>query len=450
VPGPHDSLPSVAPEAVLGHVTDGADIIVPLANGEPKTLIDAIDAHADQLHGVRVHQMHALHDHPYIHGVYGDRLRHVSYFLSSITRVAFRDGACDLVPANFSEVPMLLRRSTQASLVVAAASPLDRHGYFSLGTNADYVARFIGKVPFFLEVNPNMPRTFGENSLHVSQVVGWTEADYPLVEMQAPEATAKDELIAGFVAERVPDGATIQAGIGAIPNRVLALLRDHRHLGVHTELVSDGILDLMESGALSGTRKVTRPGKVVGTFAMGTQRLYDFLHDNSAVQLLPVDWVNDPRVIGREHCFVSINGTIEVDLLGQCNSEMIAGHFYSGSGGQADFARGAMYSDGGKAFIVLHSTTRKGRSRIRLRLTEGSVVTTLKNTVDHVVTEYGLAKLRGRSLSERAEALIAIAHPDHREQLEREARESGLLRRPGKRVGDAPSGRRERASAPTG
>jgi acyl-CoA hydrolase len=429
VTSPHANLRSVAPEAVLEHVSDGADVIVPLANGEPKTLLDALDAHADQLHGVRVHQMHALHDHPYLHGASGDRLRHVSYFLSPITRRAFRDGACDLVPANFSEVPMLLRRSTQASLVLAAASPLDRHGYFSLGTNADYTARFIGQAPFFLEVNPHMPRTFGENSLHVSQVVGWTEADYPLVESHPPEVTPKDELIAGFVAERVPDGATIQAGIGAIPNGVLALLHDHRHLGVHTELVSDGVLDLMESGAVSGTRKVTRPGKVVGTFAMGTQRLYDFLHDNSAVEFLPVDWVNDPRVIGREHCFVSINGTIEVDLLGQCNSEMIAGHFYSGSGGQADFARGAMYSEEGMGFVVVHSTTKdESISRIVTRLCDGAPVTTMKNTVDHVVTEYGVAELRGRSIAERARALIAIAHPKFRDALEADARRLGYFR----------------------
>ena len=174
------------PEAVLDHIAPGADLIVPLANGEPRSLVATIDAHADSLTDVRVHQMHALHDHPYLHGVHGDRLRHVSYFLSPVTRPAFWNGGCELVPAHFSEMPLLLQRETRHSLVLAAASPPDRHGYVSLGTNADYVARFIGEVPFFIEVNPQMPRTFGENSLHLSQVVGWTEVDAPLVETPPP------------------------------------------------------------------------------------------------------------------------------------------------------------------------------------------------------------------------------------------------------------------------
>ncbi len=417
-----------APEAVLAHVAPDADIIVPLANGEPRTLIDALDAHAGELTKVRVHQMHALHDHPYLHNAYGDHLRHISYFLSPVTRAAFADGDCDLVPAHFSEMPLILRRETKRSLVLAATSPPDRHGYVSLGTNADYTARFIGQAPFFIEVNPNMPRTFGENSLHISQVVGWTETDAPLIEIARPSASARDRTIAELVAERIPNGATLQAGIGAIPNAVLELLHDHRDLGLHTELLSDGVMDLFESGALTGTRKTTRPGKLVATFALGTRRLYDFLHDNSAVEFLPVDWVNDSRVIGREARFVSINATVEVDLLGQCNSEVVAGRYYSGSGGQTDFARGAMYSEGGMGFVVLHSTTRDNEvSRIVSRLCVGASVTTMKNTVDHVVTEYGVAELRGRSIAQRADALIRIAHPQFRDALRDDARALGYL-----------------------
>jgi acyl-CoA hydrolase len=421
-------VPSPA-EAVLDHIAPGADVIVPLSNGEPKALIDVLDEHADELDRVRVHQMHAVHDHPYLHGEYGSHLRHVSYFLSPVTRPAFAEGGCDLVPAHFSEMPLLLRRETKHSIVLAAASPPDSHGYVSLGTNADYAARFIGEVPFFLEVNPQMPRTFGENSVHLSQVAGWTEADYPLVEVAPPPITSRDERIASLVAERIPNGATVQAGIGAIPNAILGLLRDHRDLGLHTELISDGVMDLFDSGALTGVKKVTRPGKLVATFALGTRRLYDFLDDNSAIELLPVDWVNDPRVIGRERCFVSINATVEVDLLGQCNSEMIAGRYWSGSGGQTDFARGAMYSEAGLGFVVLHSTNHGDTvSRIVSQLCPGAPVTTMKNTVDHVVTEYGVAELRGRSISERARALIAIAHPGFREGLERDARKLGWLR----------------------
>lgn len=391
--------------------------------------MDALDAHADQLTKVRVHQMHTLQDRPYLHAAYGNRLRHVSYFLSPVTRPAFANGDCDLVPAHFSEMPLLLRRDTKRPVVFAAASPPDRHGYVSLGTNADYTARFIGRVPFFIEVNPNMPRTFGENSLHLSQVVGWTEADYPLIEMPPPSVSERDRHIAALVAERIPNGATIQAGIGAIPNAILGLLRDHRDLGLHTELISDGVMELFESGALTGTRKVTRPGKLVATFALGTRRLYDFLHDNGAVEFLPVDWVNDSRVIGREHCFVSINATVEVDLLGQCNSEMVAGRYYSGSGGQTDFARGAMYSERGMGFVVLHSTTAdESTPRIVSQLCPGAPVTTMKNTVDHVVTEYGVAELRGRSLAQRAQALIRISHPKFRAALRSEARALGYLR----------------------
>jgi acyl-CoA hydrolase len=418
------------PEAVLDLVTDGADLIVPLANGEPLSVIEAIDAHAERFTGVRIHQMHALHDHPYLHGTKRPHLEHISYFLSHVTRPAFHERGCELVPNHFSEVPRLLRDTTACSMVLAAAAPMDRHGYFSLGTNCDYVAPFIGRVPFFLEVNACMPRSFGRNQVHVSQLAGWTEVDRPLVAAEAPPADAADRAIAALVAERVPNRATIQAGIGSIPNALLANLRDHEHLGIHTELLSDGLIDLVERGVVTGTDKEVAPGKVVATFALGTQRLYDFLHENPVVELLPVDFVNDPRVIAREDCFVSINATTEVDLVGQCASETVAGRYWSSSGGQADFARGAMYSEHGMAFIVVRSTAETARgmvSRIRATLTPGSMVTTLKNTVDHVVTEFGVAELRGRSISQRAAALIAIAHPAFRDELTAEARGLGYL-----------------------
>jgi acyl-CoA hydrolase len=417
-----------SPEELLRHMPAGADLIVPLANGEPVALLDALEDGHEQLDRVRIHQMHALHERQYLRGECGDHLRHVSYFLSAATRQAYWDGHLDLVPANFSEMPRTLREHTACTMVLAAASPPDQRGYFTLGTNADYVAPLIGRTPFFLEVTPSMPRTFGLNQIHVSQVVGYTESDHQLVEVPPAAPDERDRAIADLVAQEIPDGATLQVGIGGIPNALLSRLADHRDLGVHTELISDGIVDLVERGVITGTRKRTRPNKVVATFCLGTRRLYDWLDDNGVVELLPVDLVNDPRRIAREADFISINATTEVDLYGQCASETIGGRYWSSSGGQADFARGAMYAERGKAFIVLHATTSKGRSRIRTRLTEGSVVTTLKNTVDHVVTEYGIARLRGRSLSERPRALIGIAHPDHREDLEREAAEAGILR----------------------
>jgi acyl-CoA hydrolase len=418
----------VSPEAVLAHIQPGADIIMPNANGEPVKVVDALEEHADELSGVRIHQMHALRERRYINGEFGDNLRYVSYFLAPASRKAYLAGKCDLVPNHFSEVPDLLRRATKCSLVIAAASPPNRHGYFSLGTNCDYTGSLIGEVPFFLESNAQMPRTFGGNQLHISQVVGWSEVDYPLYEAHSIIPTDADKTIAGYVAERIPDGATIQAGIGGMPNALLTMLNGHRELGVHTELLSDGVIDLVEAGVITGTRKVLRRGKIVTTLALGSKRLYDFLHENSSVDFAPVDWVNDPRIIARQPNFVAINATTEVDFYGQCASETVGGKYYSSSGGQYDFSRGAMYSEGGQGFIVLQSTTRDGSmSKIRPTLTPGSVVTTSKNTVDKIVTEFGVAEMRGRTVRERTGQLIGIAHPKFRDELTVEGRALGLI-----------------------
>lgn len=410
--------------AMVDRIGPHTQLIVPIANGEPVTLLDAVEAGAERLDNVSVHQMHALHDRPSLHGAFGDRLRHYSYFLSHVTRERFHEGTIDLVPNHFSEVYELMRRRATRPYVLAAVSPPDRHGNFSLGVSADYTASFIGRAPFFVEVNERMPRTAGRNQIHVSQVDGWVHADYPLVEVPPAVPTDVDRRIGAFVAERVPDGATIQAGIGAIPNAVLAHLTGHRDLGVHTELMSDGLIDLIESGTVNGTRKTNNRLKVIGTFALGTQRLYDFIADNPTVELWPARYVNDPRVIARDANFVSINASLAVDFLGQCASETIRGRYYSSSGGQSDFARGAAYSEGGQSFIVLQSTARDGEvSRIVPQLAAGDVVTTPKNTVDMVVTEFGVAELRGRSIRERTRALIGVAHPRFRDQLEQAARE---------------------------
>jgi acyl-CoA hydrolase len=416
------------PEDVLEFIGPNADIIVPLANGEPVAVLDAMEARATNLDGVRVHQMHALAERAYIRGELGSHLRHVSYFLAPATRPSYWRGMVDLIPNHFSEVPSLLTTMTKCSLVIARCSPPDRHGYLSLGTNADYTASMIGRAPFFVEINAQMPRTFGGNQLHVSQLVGWCQHDTPLMEVPPATPGPADRAIAALVSERIPDRATVQVGIGAISAAVLEALSSHRDLGVHTELLSDGMIDLVERGVVTGIFKQRRRNKVVATFCLGTRRLYDWIDENPVVEMQAVDWVNDPRVIATEKSFVSVNATTEVDLMGQCASETMAGRYWSSSGGQADFARGAMFSDGGKAFIVLHSTTTDHlRSRIRVSLTEGSVVTTLKNTVDHVVTEYGIAELRGRSLAERARLLIGIAHPKFREELAAGARQAGLL-----------------------
>lgn len=419
---------------VLDLIEPGTQLIVPLANGEPTAVLDAIEeaAAAGALEGVRVHQMHVLHDRPYLRGDYGDSLRHISYFLSHITRPYFAAGTIGLVPSHFSEVYALMRSRAPDPLVLCAASPPDRHGYFSLGVSADYSASFIGRGRFFLEVTDAMPRTFGRNQIHHSQVAGWCRSDRALIEVQPSRSGDDDRRIAALIAERIPNGATIQTGIGAIPNAIMTALEDHRDLGVHTELLSDGVVGLIERGVVNGVRKQINRTKTVGTFALGTQRLNDFLHENTAIELHAVRYVNDPRLIAQERDFVSINATLSVDFLGQCASETIGGRYYSSSGGQNDFARGAIYSDGGQGFVVLHSTTSDGQSRIVPRLAAGDVVTTPKNTVDKVVTEWGIAELRARTIAERAEALIGIAHPDHRDELTAAARHHGLaVRSPG-------------------
>jgi acyl-CoA hydrolase len=427
---PSITAPNVARD-VLDHIGPGTQLIVPLANGEPTAVLDAIEeaaaANDPRVDGVRVQQMHALHDRPYLSGAYGDRLSHISYFLSHITRPHFSNGSVGLVPAHFSEVYELMRDRGGPHLVVAAASPPDRHGYFSLGVSADYTASFIGRTPFFLEVTDAMPRTFGRNQLHVSQVAGWCRSDRPLIEVPPKTPSATDRTIGALVAERIPNGATIQTGIGAIPNAIMASLGSHENLGVHTELLSDGVVDLVEAGVVTGVKKRLNRTKTVATFALGTARLHDFMHENTAIELHAVRYVNDPRVIANETTFVSVNATLSVDFLGQCASETIGGSYYSSSGGQNDFARGAMYSPGGQGFVVLHSTTSAGASRIVAKLAPGDVVTTPKNTVDKIVTEYGVAELRGRSIRERTLALIAIAAPQHRDELTASARSMSYI-----------------------
>lgn len=416
------------PASFIDRLRPGAELVVPISNGEPVTLLDALEANSDRLEGVTVHQMHAMRDRPMMRGVYGDRLRHISYFLSHITRPHFHAGTVDLVPNHFSEVYDLIRRRARNPYVIASVSPPDRHGNFSLGTASDYVCSFIGRVPFFVEVNDRMPRTNGRNQIHVSQVDGYVETSYPLITVEPAEPSHVDRLIGGYVAERVRTGSTIQAGIGAIPNAVLAHLSDHRDLGVHTELISDGLIDLIESGVVNGVRKANNRLKVIGTFALGTQRLYDFIHENPTLELWSARYVNDPRVISREPDFVSINASLAVDFLGQCASETIHGQYYSSSGGQSDFARGAAFSEHGQSFIVLQSTAREGTvSRIVPQLAAGDAVTLVKNTVDMVVTEFGVAELRGRTIRERVNALIGVAHPDFRDDLTRAAKDLHYL-----------------------
>ena len=282
----------VGAASVMDHVEPGMELIVGVANAEPVTVIDALEAAAERLEDVRVHRMMPLRDRRYIEGELPD-LRHVSWFLSPHDKDAFGAGRCDLVPNSFSDVPNLMRHLPGKRLALASVSSPDRHGYFSLGCHAEYVASMIGEIPFFVEVNRQMPRTFGENQLHVSEVLGWCEADYPLVELPEREGRDADRRIAEFVAERIPDGATLQVGIGSIPDHVLGLLSDHKELGVNSELLADGFVDLIERGVITGTRKRTHRNKAIATNALRSQRLYKFVKENPGVEFWPVDHTND-------------------------------------------------------------------------------------------------------------------------------------------------------------
>ena len=306
---------------------------------------------------------------------------------------------------------------------------MDRHGYFSFGTTAAECQALAEQAKhIFLEVNPNMPRTFGEQQIHISQVEALCETDVPLQEAAPAEIDEISRCIGGRIAEEVPNGATIQLGIGAIPAAVGLCLRDKRDLGIHTELFSDAMVELIECGAVTNQRKTLHKGKSVTTLAYGTRRVYDYLNDNTGVAFYPVDYVNDPRVIAQNDNFISVNACLEVDLWGQVAAESIGSRHFSGTGGQVDFVRGARESRGGKSFIAMPSTAKNGAlSRIRPGLSSNAIVTTSKNDVDYIVTEYGAARLRGATVRARAEALIGIAHPNFREELRYEAKKLHLV-----------------------
>lgn len=429
---PAISDPADSADDLVRHVVPGTSIIVPVGSGEPRAFLDAVEDAAPSLESVRVHQLLATRVRRYHSGADGDRLRHVSYFLGAGLREHFERGEVDLVPNDFHMVPELMRRLPNPLLAVTA-SPPDAHGYVSLGTSADYSAALLGEVPVIVEVNPLMPRTSGEHTMHLGDALGWFECETPLLATPEAVPTDVDRRIAALVAERVGDGSVLQFGIGAVPSLVAGLLQDLSGLGIHSELFCDALMHLIDSGAAPGMTKVRERGMATATTVMGSSALYEWVHENPAVFMLPVDVSNDPRVIAEHRNFVAVNATMQVDLLGQCASESLGTHYVSSTGGQADFMRGAQLSEGGQSFIVTHSTAHDHAadgavvSRIVATLTPGAVVTAHKNLVDKVVTEHGVAELAGRSVRERAASLIAIAEPEFRDDLERQARVFGYL-----------------------
>jgi acyl-CoA hydrolase len=412
---------------ILALIPDHSDIIIPLGNGEPDKILTAIDEKPEHFTSLRIHQMLEMKDRAYMRGEHKN-IKYISYFMNGFARKAFLNGTIELIPNHFHQMPRLLEQTAKKPILIAQASTMDEEGYFSLGTEADYASYFIGKIPFILQVNNNMPRTYGDNKIHISQILGYIEHNAPLVELPAAKVTEKDKIIAEYIAERIENGSTLQVGIGGIPNAVISLLKNHRDLGIHTEMLTDGVMELTKHGVINGCKKKTHTGKIIASFAFGTNELYRFMNENKSLEMLSVNYVNDPRNIAKEDNMIAINATTEVDFYGQCASETVAGKYYSSTGGQADFGTGVRFAKNGKGFICLHSTTKEDAvSRIRPFLTPKSVITTSKNDIDYIVTEFGISELKGKSLQERTKKLIKLAHPKFREELQYEAKKMGFI-----------------------
>ena len=420
----------MTPADAVGLIRNGDTVVVPTGVGEPPALLHALSERRRSLQGVVVSQILPLRKFAYFDPETCAHVRHSAYFFGGASRPGGQDGWVDFLPNYFSELPMLIERGlTPADVVVSMASPMDEHGYFSLALAPDYTMAAVKKARvILLEVNPNVPFAYGDCLVHVSQVSGVVESEEPLFEVGLPQIGPVQEAIGKYVADLIDDGSTLQIGYGGIPDAVVMQLQHKRDLGIHTEMIGDGILSLVESGAVTNRRKTFMPGKMVATFALGSRKLYHFLDRNPALEMHPVEFTNDPYIAARNDKLVAINATLQIDLLGQCGSESLGATPYSGTGGQVDFVRAANRSRDGKAFIVLPSTAKGDTiSRIVPTLTPGTHVTTGKNDINYVVTEYGVAQLRGKSAKQRAEALIAIAHPDFRAELRDAARRIKLL-----------------------
>jgi acyl-CoA hydrolase len=414
----------------LDHIKNGDFIIVPTGVGEPPTLLTELSEQRRRFRDIKVAQILAVRKYGYLDPETVEHVRHVAFFFGAATRVGGQSGWIDFIPSYFSEMPSLIERGQiPADVVFSMASPMDRYGYFSLSLGADYTMAAVAKArAVVLEVNPNVPFANGNCHVHISQVTALVESSEPVMEVGLPKIGPVQVAIGKYVADMIEDGSTLQIGYGGIPDAVVMQLTGKHDLGVHTEMIGDGILTLVESGAVTNRKKTYLPGKMVATFALGSKKLYQFMERNPALEIHPVDFTNDPYLAARNDKLMAINATLQIDLLGQCGSESLGYVPYSGTGGQADFVRAANRSNGGKAFIVLPSTAQNDRlTRIVPTLAPGTHTSTSKNDINYVVTEYGVAQLRGKSAKQRAQELISISHPDFRAELTQAAKQMHLL-----------------------
>jgi acyl-CoA hydrolase len=415
----------VTPAQAVAGIRSGDQVYVHCAAAAPSVLLDALVARAPELEGVGVIHLHIEGPGPHLAPDMAKHFRHRALFIGPNARAAVNEGRADYVPVFLSDVPRLFASGAlPLDAVFVNCTPPDRHGFCSLGTSVEAIhAAILAAKTVIVQFNRSIPRTLGESFVHVNDIDLAVEVDVPPYEYLMGAIGEVELKVGEYVADLVPDGATLQLGIGAIPAATAIALRDRRDLGIHTEMFTDPVVDLVEAGVITGARKERNRGKIVTAFFMGSRRLYDFVNDNPMVEMRPVNFTNDTEVIRTFSRMVAINSALEVDLTGQVVADSIGHRLYSGVGGQMDFIRGAALASEGKAIIALPSTAAGGSvSRITASLQEGGGIVTTRAHVRTVVTEWGVAELFGKSTSERAEALISIAHPDFREELAREAR----------------------------
>lgn len=412
------NIAATAVEAVSS-IQSGDNVFLHTGGAVPTVLINAMVSRADELRDVNIYQMHTEGPAPYAERQYCQSFRVKAMFVGGNVRKAIKEGRGDFIPIFFSEIPRLIRNGTiPIDIALVQVSPPDKHGYCSLGISVETTKAAVDHATKVIaQINPQMPRTHGDGLVHASKFHKVFEYEHPIPEMHAPSLSVEEQRIGEHVASVIEDGATLQMGIGAIPDAALSCLGNHKDLGIHTEMFSDGVLPLIEKGVITNKHKTNHHGVVVSGFILGSRKLYDFVDDNPVVRLLDIQYVNDTAVIRKLPKMTSINSAIEIDITGQVCADSIGSSIYSGVGGQMDFMRGAALSPGGKPIIALRSTTNKGASKIVPFLKQGAGVVTTRAHVNYVATEFGIVNLSGKSLKERAREMINISHPDHREEL---------------------------------
>ena len=422
---------TTADEAVR-QIKSGDHVVVQPGCACPNELIRAMVNRKDELENVTVYHILVVGDLPYVNPGMEKHFKHKAFFIGANTRKAVNDGRAEFIPIFLSDVPLLFKLGRiKTDIALLNVSPPDEHGFCSYGVDVGTIKTPAEKSKIIIaQINKHMPRVLGDSFIHINKINYLVEFDEPIKELPqvdpdtTPEVLAVYDKIGKNVADLIEDGSTLQMGIGAIPDSVMKYLYDRKDLGIHTEMFSDGIIDLVEAGVINGEKKTLHPGKIIAGFVLGTQRVYDFIDNNPIIEFHPQEYVNDPFVIAKNNKMVAINSALEIDLTGQVCSDSIGTKLYSGIGGQVDFIRGASRSEGGKPIIALPSTTKNDTiSRIVPTLKNGAGVVTSRGDVDYVVTEYGAVNLWGKTLQERAKALIQIAHPNFRDELTKYAKE---------------------------